>query len=68
MTDNEIRLGQEVGRLQEQNKLLQLMNLQLIAQNEKMKCCANCKHFNKLYQINDICDSCFGYDKWELKE
>lgn len=47
-------------------KEMQEENEQLRQQIAKMKCCGNCKHSNKLYQINDICDSCFTYDKWEL--
>ena len=49
------------------NKELQEENEKLKQQIEKLKCCSSCKHSNKRYQINDICDSCFVYDKWELQ-
>lgn len=43
-------------------------NEKLKKQIEQMKCCRNCKHYNKRNQINDICDRCFVDDKWELAE
>lgn len=77
MNDNEIILRQEVRRLQEQNKLLQLMNLQLKQQNEKMKNHNNCKWFHE-WNLADImdeplddlspCQGCKNFSLWELAE
>ena len=43
-------------------------------QIEKMKCCGNCKHFDKLYNRCELtrltlkCCLCNALDKWELRE
>lgn len=45
---------------------------ELEAQIEKMKCCQNCKHFDKLYnrcektQLTLKSSLCTSLDKWEL--
>lgn len=33
-----------------------------------MRCCFKCKHKEKRYQTNNLCDSCYGYSNWELAE
>ena len=47
---------------------------ELEAQIEKMKCCYNCKHFDKLYNLCELTRFtlkkclCNSLDKWEIKE
>jgi hypothetical protein len=46
---------------------------ELKAQIEKMKCCQNCKHFDKLYNRCELTrltlksSLCTSLDKWELR-
>ena len=46
---------------------------ELKAQIEKMKCCGNCKHFDKLYNRCELTrltlksSLCTSLDKWELR-
>ena len=48
-------------------------NTDLKAQIEKMKCCQNCKHFDKLYNRCELTrltlksSLCTSLDKWELR-
>ena len=73
MTDQEIILKREIGRLQEQVRLLTLRNQQLELKVEKMKACANCTQlYDKIISENygitqGKCKDCKQYSEWELK-
>ena len=43
-------------------------NDELEAQIEKMKCCSNCEHSEDDYKSPTVCDKCFEFVYWKLKE
>ena len=65
---------------QERNKEFELKKeiKALKAQNEKMKCCDNCKHRLKVLEmevldldkdeLREPCNVCNNHDKWEIYE